>query len=105
MNPADELASVRVQIARLKARERALREALIADDQGRIGRWTRAEVVERAVRLFDHRLLPEPIREDPMFWRERRMIEVLCHDLVEQTLPRPHGVAPGVAQAAGMPMQ
>lgn len=105
MNPADELASVRVQIARLKARERMLREALIADERGRVGRWTRAEVVERAVRLFDHRLLPEPIREDPMFWRERRMVEVLCHELVDHTLSHPAGVAPGVAQAAGMPMQ
>ena len=82
MAPADELAMVRTQIAHLKTRERALRDALIcASAAARIGRWSIAEVVERQIRLFDHRLLPQPLRDDPAYWTTRAHTEVNCRPL------------------------
>ena len=42
---ADELADVRAEIARLKIREKALRDGIIKRPQADIiGRWTRAEL-------------------------------------------------------------
>jgi len=82
LTPADELASVRAEIARLKARERALCDALMTGPAcARDGRWTRIEIASRQIRLFDHRLLPAEIRDDPLFWRERQSVEVLCHPI------------------------
>ena len=90
LSPADELASVRAELARLKARERALCDALVAaPDCARIGQWTRAEVGARSLRLFDHRLLPPEIRENPLFWRERQAVEVTCHPLDGALSPMP----------------
>lgn len=77
--PADELAMLRAEISRLRTRENALRSQLIrASEAGRIGRFVRVEVVERSMRIFDHRLLPEAVREDPAFWRDRLISEVRC---------------------------
>lgn len=82
LTPADELASLRAELARLKARERALCDALVAAPAcARSGRWTRADVGTRTIRLFDHRLLPSDIRDNPLFWRERQSVEVVCHPL------------------------
>jgi hypothetical protein len=79
ISAADELARVRADIARLKAREQVLRTALLAaPEAGRIGRWARVEVIERQIRLFDHRLLPEVLRTDPRYWRERPVTELRC---------------------------
>ncbi len=79
MAQADELAMVRSRIAQLKLRERELREALVAaDGEARLGRWTRAEVVERRLRVFDHRRLPAALRDEPLFWRDRILRDVTC---------------------------
>lgn len=72
LSPADELAEIRAEIARLKAREARLRESLIsAAPAALVGRWHRVEVAEHRHRLFDPALLPAAIRENPAFWRER----------------------------------
>lgn len=105
MSPADELASTRVQIARLKARERALRQILVDDVQARSGRWTRAEVVETRIRVFDHRLLPAPIREDPAYWRSRPLVEVLCHEIEDSATQAPVALTRGAAKPLGLPLQ
>lgn len=100
LSPADELAQIRAHLARLKAREAALVSALCAAPEvARRGRWTRAEVLEHRVRLFDHRLLPPPIREDPLFWRESVVLAVECHDLV------PAQLSGGAARAEVHPLQ
>jgi hypothetical protein len=79
LSPADELAMIRAQISGLRTREQDLRNALIdAPDAARYGRWAHAEVVTRTVRVFDHRLLPQSLRDDPCYWRERSVIEVRC---------------------------
>ncbi|HPD93142.1 MAG: hypothetical protein H6900_10555 [Rhodobacter sp.] len=76
---ADELAAVRAQIETLRQRERALCAALIAAPaEGRQGLWTRVEVAERVLRVFDHRLLPEAVRQDPVFWSSRHLTELRC---------------------------
>lgn len=105
LTPADELASVRAELARLKARERALCDALVAAPAcARSGRWARAEISTRSIRLFDHRLLPVEIRDDPLFWRERQSVEVVCHPIDVATGPLPLVARPvhGAARALNL---
>ncbi len=79
MCPADELAMIRARISDLRSREQDLQKALLAaPEDDREGRWARAEVVNRTVRVFDHRLLAQSMRDDPLYWRERRLTEVRC---------------------------
>lgn len=71
-SPADELAELRAEIARLRAREGALREAYLRDAAlPRIGRWHKVELVTQRQRVFEPRLLPEAIRLDPTYSREK----------------------------------
>jgi len=87
-NPADELADVRAEIARLRAREAALRQMFLADpDQPVAGRWHRVEVVRLRHRVFDASLLPGIVRNNPLFWREKTVQAVRC-------VPQPMLVAP-----------
>lgn len=70
--PADELAEIRAEIARLRAREGALREVLLRDAaMPKIGRFHKVDLVTRRQRVFDPRLLPEEIRLDPAYTREK----------------------------------
>jgi len=79
MPPADELAMIRSQILGLRNREQELQRTLLAlPDGARHGQWSRAELVTRTMRMFDHRLLPRGVREDPCFWREREVSELRC---------------------------
>ena len=105
LTPADELASVRAELARLKARERALCDALTAAPAcARTGTWTRAEVGSRTIRLFDHRLLPPEIRDDPLFWRERQTVEVVCHP-IDTLRPMPLVPRAPAGQASALRLQ
>ena len=77
--PADELFNLRADIARLKLLEAALRARILASpDTQSIGRWHRIEVVETKIRVFDAKLLPDAIREDPRFYRDRVSQVVRC---------------------------
>ncbi len=70
--PADELAEIRAEIARLRAREGALREVLLRDAaMPKIGRFHKVELVTSRQRIFDPWLLPEEIRLDPAYTREK----------------------------------
>lgn len=72
LSPADELAEIRAEIARLKLREAALRAQFLRDPElGTLGRWSRVEVVESHSRRFNPALLPPTIRNDPRFFDER----------------------------------
>ena len=88
---ADELAETRAEIARLKEREAALRAAILGR-RGQVpdGRWARVEVEQRRARIFDKELLPEDIRDDPRFWRDRVTTYVRCLP-VELAGSRPEG--------------
>lgn len=77
LSPVDELAETRAEIARLKLREAALRQVLLASD-GALGRWYRAEVQEASARIFDPELLPPQVRDNPAYWRERLTKVVKC---------------------------
>jgi hypothetical protein len=77
MSPVDELAEIRADIARLKLREAALRQVVLSGDAA-TGRWYRAEVMESRARVFDARLLPPQIRDNPAYWRERLTKMVKC---------------------------
>lgn len=79
LSPADELAEIRAEIARLKAREAALRAHFLRHPKEQtLGRWTRVEVVETCQRRFNPALLPDAIRQDPRYLEERRVQTVRC---------------------------
>lgn len=79
LSPADELADLRADIARLKLLEAALRARILAaPDQNAIGRWHRIEVLETKARVFDAKLLPDAISDDPRFYRDRVTQIVRC---------------------------
>lgn len=70
--PADELAEIRTEIARLRAREGELRALLLHDAaMPKIGRFHKVDLVTNRQRVFDPRLLPEEIRLDPAYTREK----------------------------------
>lgn len=89
LSPADELAEVRAEIARLNMREALLRDAFL---QGATppqpGRWSRVEVVTSHARVFDASLLPPSIKEDPQYWKDRVTQIVRCLPL-QIVAPRP----------------
>ncbi len=87
LSPADELADIRAEIAKLKAREAALRVAIIAMPP-QPGRWHRVEIKELRARVFDASLLPAQIRDNPAYWRERVSHVVKCLPVVMQPVPR-----------------
>jgi hypothetical protein len=95
-SPADELADIRADIARLKLLEAALRAKILASpDRQPIGRWHRIEVIETKARVFDAKLLPDAIRGDQRFYRDRVTQVVRC-----LALP-----AAGTPQRPGWPIQ
>lgn len=86
--PADELAEVRAEIARLRLREAQLKDRLLhAPPAALTGRWNRVDITERLTRQFDADLLPATIRDNPAYWRDR------LHHVV-QTVPIPPKSAP-----------
>ena len=87
---ADELTEIRAEIARLKLREAHLRRlALTAPDQALTGRWNRVEVAVRTTRVFDPALLPDDIRKNPNYSREKAVTAVICRELPIRTNLRP----------------
>lgn len=91
LTPADELAEIRAEIARLRLREAQLKDRLLnAPPTARTGRWHRVEVEEVTTRRFDPTLLPDHIRNDPAFWRNHPHMAVHTHPLPPKpTPPRP----------------
>jgi hypothetical protein len=87
LSPADELADIRAEMARLKMREAALRALIIAIPP-QPGRWHRVEVKEMRARVFDASLLPPQIRENPAYWRERVSQVVRCLPVILNPVPR-----------------
>lgn len=70
--PADELVAIRTEIARLRRREAELRAAFLTrPDLPTVGRWHKVEVVTQRSQVFDPRLLPDEIRLDPGYTREK----------------------------------
>jgi hypothetical protein len=79
LSPADELAEIRAEIARLKAREAALRAQFLRQPDAKAqGRWARVEVVETRQARFNPALLPDEIRRDPRYHEERVVQTVRC---------------------------
>lgn len=79
LSPADELAEIRAEIARLKTREAALRAQFLRQPGVKAqGRWARVEVVETRQTRFNPALLPDEIRRDPRYHEERLVQSVRC---------------------------
>lgn len=89
--PADELAHIRAEIARLKRREAQLREAYLTQpDMPRIGRWSKVEIVTHRRQVLEPRLLPREIRLDPAFQREKvtRILRTTPNEPAMRRLPQ-----------------
>jgi len=84
--PADELADIRTQIKRLEARAAVLRALILARPEAE-GRWHRAVVHEVRSLSFDVDLLPERVRDDPRFWRERVTATLQCEPVAGARAP------------------
>ena len=95
ISPADELAHVRAEILRLRARESALRQQILQDpDTNTIGRWHRVEVDLHRDLVLDITRLPDHILQDRSLWREKLVQTLRC-------LP----AAPPLGRRPGWPIQ
>ena len=89
LSPADELADIRAEIARLKLREQRLRDGFILHPGiGANGRWTRVEVTMTQKSRFDPALLPAVIRSDPAYFRQSVSHIVCCFPAQPAPAPR-----------------
>lgn len=78
-HPADELAEIRSEIARLKRREGELRHLLLQrPDLAQQGRWTRVEITSLQQSRFLPTLLPAAILHDPQYRRARTVQILRC---------------------------
>lgn len=103
LSPADELAEVRAEIARLKLREAQLRDRLMKSPLATlIGRFHRVEITHRTNSVFDPALLPDAIRNDPAYWHSRPQTIVRTMPLAPKVAPPRPGWpirrAPGFTQ-------
>lgn len=78
LHPADELADIRAQIARLRKREAELRGALLLcdDPDMRVGDAHKVVVKTLRSRVFEKSRLPQVIQSDPRFFRTREVTHV-----------------------------
>ena len=91
-SPADDLAELRAEIARLQQREAALEAAIRRNPElGKQGTFHTAELSETRNRVFDPSLLPPEVQQDPRFWREQ-VAQVVT---VTPTHSRPAAMRPG----------
>lgn len=89
LSPADELAEIRAEIARLRLREVALKAAFLQKPTSVLtGRWHQVEIMEYHSRVFDAALLPRAIREDPRFCRAK-VVQVVHTRALPPSAPRP----------------
>lgn len=90
-HPADELADIRSEIARLKQREGELRQLLLQRPELALqGRWTRIEINTLQQSRFVPALLPAPILQDPQYRRDKLVQILRCLPLPSAPLaPRP----------------
>jgi len=70
-HPADELAELRMQIRRLKARENDLRKALLHGTCGLLGDDHRVVMHKQRRRVFLKDRLPQHVLSDPDLWETR----------------------------------
>ncbi len=88
LSPADELAEIRAEIARLKLREAQLRDRLVKSPLATLlGRFHRVEIDHVQTSVFDLALLPDAIRNDPAYWRDRPQTIVRTLPLAPKSPP------------------
>ena len=81
LHPADELALIREDMRRLKARETFLRNGFLRDSLHRRGTDAVVEVKTLRSRVLLRDKLPDTIVDDPQFWEERRLQQVRVRSL------------------------
>lgn len=88
LTPADELAEIRAEIARLQRREAALEATILRSPEGAgRGTFNAAEVKETRRTVFDPALLPADVQADPRFWREEVERSVTVIPIRAQPVP------------------
>ncbi|MEL7212540.1 MAG: hypothetical protein AAGK92_07750 [Pseudomonadota bacterium] len=105
---ADELGAIRAHVKALKAREQAVRQALLAArPNGRVtGMRYAVRVVNSTSRRFDRAALPDAILQDPRYWREVCSLTVTAQPLDEVDGPEanPDHILRATASAPEMQM-
>lgn len=87
-SPADELAEIRAEVARLIARAAQIEAALLRHPEGRNrGTWHMAEVTETRQSVFDPSLLPIAVQEDARYQREELCRTVVVIPILRQIVP------------------
>jgi hypothetical protein len=88
LHPADELAEIRAEIARLHRREAELEAAILrSPEAAATGLYNAAEVTETRRLVLDHALLPPEVQHDPRFWREEVTRDVSITPVRARALP------------------
>lgn len=75
IDPVDELAELRAEIARLETRAAKLRRVILSTPEAAQGRWHRAVVTQT--------------RDNPLYWQERVTQVLKCVAVPAGPLPRP----------------
>jgi hypothetical protein len=90
LSPADELAEIRAELARLRLRQAALRAQILRNPADHaLGRWNRVEVVEHRLSRFTPALLPDSIRQDPRYQAEHLVQSLHCRPVTQSVTLRP----------------
>lgn len=88
--PVDELHEIRLEIAKLQAREKALVQHFLRDtDAPKTGRYAKVEVVRERHLVFDADLMPENLRYNANFHREQEVQFVRVQPLPMSLSSRP----------------
>ncbi|AUC52718.1 hypothetical protein CDO87_05705 [Sagittula sp. P11] len=84
MHPVDELAQLRAQMRRLKAREAELRAQVLSGNAPPISNRHRVEIVRQRRPDFVKDKLPEHVLNDPWYWETRETQVVKVVDLARR---------------------
>ncbi|MEM1386311.1 MAG: hypothetical protein AAF626_01030 [Pseudomonadota bacterium] len=82
MHPADELAHVRKEIARLRARADHLRAGFLSGALPCRSNAREVVVTQKAQRVFRRDRLPREILDDPSMWAMRKSCYVQLREIV-----------------------
>jgi hypothetical protein len=77
ISPADELALIRDDIARLERREAELREGFLTGRLSVHGTQVRIEICQQRRRTFCKERLPPALLQDPRLWEEKVVLAVV----------------------------
>ena len=88
MAPADELALLRTEIARLEQREAELRQGFLRGKLPVTGVFTRIEICQQRRRTFCKDRLPPAVLQDRRLWDDKIILAVVVRDTTPAAILR-----------------